>query len=97
MVDTVDFYPISTSNKFNEPTYGTVIHIKGRVMNKEAKTRIVDGIEVTDMGKFICYGPQPTITTKHKMVVGGVEYNINAVNSVSDENGIHHTDITFGR
>lgn len=97
MVDTVIFTPRSGSNKFNEPTYGASVSVKGRMMATEQKTRTVDGVEITDMGKFICYGAQPTITTKHRMVFNGVEYNINSVNPVSDENGAHHTDIIFGR
>ena len=96
MVDTVQFYPPADTDKYGKPTFGAVVNVKGRLSNAEAKTRTIQGREVTDSGKFICYGPQPSITTAWKMVVGGVEYNIHNTNSVSDENGIHHTDILFG-
>jgi hypothetical protein len=66
-------------------------------MNHETKTRDANGVEVTELGKFICYGPQTSLTVSHKMVVGSITYTINDISNISDENGVHHTVISFGR
>lgn len=96
MADTVDFYPRSASNKYNEPTYGTVVSIRGRLMDDNEKVQMVDGTEVTNVGKFITYGPQASITVNHKMSIGTTLYRIHSTDTLSDENGPHHTVITFG-
>lgn len=96
MIDTVDFYPRSTTNKYNEPTYGAVVSVRGRLMADNEKVQMVDGTEVTNVGKFITYGPQESITVNHKMIVGTTLYRIHSVDTLGDENGAHHTVITFG-
>jgi hypothetical protein len=96
MIDTVDFYPRASVNKFNEPTYGTVVSIRGRLMNDKLKTRTLNGIEVTDVGRFITYGPHAEITVNHKMVSGSSTYTIYDIDTLGDENGDHHTVISFG-
>lgn len=97
MVDTVSFYPLNSVDKYNKPTFGTVVSVRGRLINHEAKIRDVQGVEVTELGKFICYGPQTSLTVNHKMVVGSITYTINDISNVSDENGTHHTVVSFGR
>ena len=96
MVDVVIFIPETGENKFGAPSYGTSFTIRGRLTNANQRVRTVAGVEVTDVGKFICYGPHTEVTVRHKMVVNSIQYNINSTNSVSDENGTHHTDIYFG-
>ena len=96
-VDTADFYAKNTVDKYNKPTFGSSTTIRGRFMNHESKTRDANGIEVTELGKFICYGPHTELTVNHKMVADGITYTINDVSHISDENGVHHTTISFGR
>ena len=97
MVDTAAFYAKSSVDKYNKPTFGSSVTVRGRFMNHEAKTRDANGVEVTELGKFICYGPHTELTVSHKMVVGDITYTINDVSHISDENGVHHTTISFGR
>ena len=97
MVDTADFYAKSSVDKYNKPTFSSATNVRGRFMNHEAKTRDANGVEVTELGKFICYGPQTALTVSHKMVANSITYTINDISSISDENGVHHTVISFGR
>jgi hypothetical protein len=97
MVDTVNFYPRSSIDKYNKPTFSSAVQVRGRFMNHETKTRDANGIEVIELGKFICYGPHTELTVNYKMVVGEVTYTINDVSHISDENGVHHTTISFGK
>ena len=61
------------------------------------KSYDAQGIEVTDIGRFITYGPQTAITVNHKMVIGATTFTVNGVDNIADENGAHHTVIRFGR
>lgn len=98
MTDTVSFYARSSVDKYNKPTYSaTVTTATGRLIYDTVKAVDAQGIEVTNIGRFVTYGPQTAITTNHKMVVGAETFNINAVDNIADENGAHHTVIKFGR
>jgi len=97
MTDTVTFTGKSSVDKYNKPTFsGTVTSAVGRLVYGASKTYDVQGIEVTDIGYFITYGPQITLTAGHKMVFGAKTFTINGVDNISDENGAHHTVIRFG-
>lgn len=98
MTDTVTFTAKSAVDKYNKPTFaGTVTTATGRLIYDTVKTRDAQGVEVTDIGRFITYGPQTNITTSHKMVINGTTFTINAIDNIADENGAHHTVIKFGR
>lgn len=97
MVDTVSFYSETARDKYGKPTFavGATV-VKGRFMYGEAKKRTVNNVEVTEVGKFITYGPT-TVTVNDKMsTADGKSYTITDVNPISDENGVHHTVVTFG-
>jgi hypothetical protein len=96
-VETATFYSKSSVDKYNKPTFSSGTTITGRFMNHESKTRDANGVEVIELGKFICKGPHTELTVNHKMVVDSVTYTINDVSHISDENGVHHTTISFGR
>jgi|GEM_PF-2180885 len=98
MTDTVVFTAKSAVDKYNKPTFaGTETSAVGRLIYGASKTRDVQGVEVTDIGRFITYGPQTTLTVGHKMVIGSKTFTVNGVDNISDENGSHHTVIRFGR
>jgi hypothetical protein len=98
MTDTVVFTAKSAVDKYNKATYGGAeVTATGRLIYDTVRTRDVQGIEVTDIGRFITRGPRTTITTSHKMVVGADTFTINGVDNIADENGAHHTVIRFGR
>ena len=98
MTDTVTFTAKSAVDKYNKPTFaGTVTSVVGRLIYETSKTKDVQGVEVTDIGRFITYGPASTITVSHKMVLGADTFTVNAVDQIADENGAHHTVIRFGR
>lgn len=100
MTDTVVFTPKASVDKYNKTTYGaagTNVTATGRLIYDTVRSRDVQGIEVTDIGRFITNGPQTTITVGHRMVVGADTFTINAVDNIADENGAHHTVIRFGR
>ena len=97
MTDTVTFTAKSAVDKYNKPTFaGTVTSAVGRLIYDTKKSYDVQGIEVTDVGRFITYGPQTAITVNHKMVVGGTTFTVNGVDNIADENGAHHTVVRFG-
>ena len=97
MTDTVTFTAKSAVDKYNKPTFaGTVTSAVGRLIYGASKTYDVQGIEVTDVGRFITYGPQTGLTVGHKMVIGSKTFTINGVDNISDENGAHHTVVRFG-
>jgi uncharacterized Zn-binding protein involved in type VI secretion len=98
MTDTVVFTAKSSVNKYNKPTFaGSETTVTGRLIYDTVRTRDVQGVEVTDIGRFITKGPQTSITVSHKMVVGEETFTINGVDNIADENGAHHTVIRFGR
>lgn len=98
MTDTVVFTGKSAVDKYNKPTFGgAVITATGRLIYDTVRTRDVQGVEVTDIGRFITKGPQTAITVSHRMVVGADTFTINGVDNIADENGAHHTVIRFGR
>lgn len=100
MTDTVVFTPKASVDKYNKTTYGaagTNITATGRLIYDTVRSRDVQGVEVTDIGRFITNGPQTSITVSHRMVVGADTFTINAVDNLADENGAHHTVIRFGR
>lgn len=98
MTDTVVFTAKSAVDKYNKPTFGgNSVTATGRLIYDTIRSRDVQGVEVTDIGRFITYGPQTTITVSHRMVVGNDTFTINAIDNIADENGAHHTVIRFGR
>lgn len=98
MTDTVVFTAKSAVDKYNKATYGGgVVTATGRLIYDTVRSRDAQGIEVTDIGRFITSGPQTSITTSHRMVVGSDTFTINGVDNLADENGAHHTVIRFGR
>lgn len=97
MTDTVTFTAKSAVDKYNKPTFaGTVTSAVGRLIYDTKKSYDAQGIEVTDIGRFITYGPQTAITVNHKMVIGGTTFTVNGVDNIADENGAHHTVVRFG-
>ena len=100
MTDTVVFTPKASVDKYNKSTFGaagTNVTATGRLIYDTTRSRDVQGVEVTDIGRFITRGPQTTITVSHRMVLGADTFTINAADNISDENGAHHTVIRFGR
>lgn len=98
MTDTVVFTAKSAVDKYNKATFGgTVTTATGRLIYDTVRSRDAQGVEVTDIGRFITYGPQTSITVGHRMVVGSDTFTINGVDNIADENGAHHTVIRFGR
>jgi len=98
MTTTAVFTAQSAVDKYNKATFaGAVVTATGRLIKDTTRSRDVQGIEVTDIGRFITYGPQTTITVGHRMVIGSDTFTINAIDNISDENGAHHTVIRFGR
>jgi hypothetical protein len=100
MTDSVVFTPKASVDKYNKPTFGasnTNVTVTGRLIYDTVKTKDVQGVEVTDIGRFVSKGPATSITVSHRMVVGADTFTINAVDNIADENGAHHTVIRFGR
>ena len=100
MTDSVVFTPKASVDKYNTPTFGasnTNVTVTGRLIYDTVKTKDVQGVEVTDIGRFVTKGPATSITVNHRMVVGADTFTINAVDNIADENGAHHTVIRFGR
>jgi head-tail adaptor len=100
MTDTVVFTPKASVDKYNKTTFGnaqTNVSATGRLIYDTTRSRDIQGVEVTDIGRFITKGPQTSITVAHRMVVGADTFTINAVDNIADENGAHHTVIRFGR
>lgn len=98
MTDTVVFTAKSAVDKYGKATFGgAVVTATGRLIYDTVRTRDAQGVEVTDIGRFITYGPQTSITVSHRMVVGSDTFTINGVDNLADENGAHHTVIRFGR
>ena len=97
MTDTVTFTAKASVDKYNKPTFSGDTTVTGRLIYDTVRSRDAQGIEVTDIGRFITNGPQTAITVGHRMVVGADTFTINAVDNLADENGAHHTVIRFGR
>ena len=98
MTDTVVFTGQSAVDKYNKPTFGgAVVTATGRLVYETTKSKDVQGQEVVDIGRFITYGPQTTLTVNHKMVSGSSTFTVNSVDQIADENGAHQTVVRFGR
>jgi hypothetical protein len=97
MTDSVSFYPKSSVDKYNKPTFGSLLTVTGRLIYGQEKNIDAQGVEVIDVGRFITYGPSTSLTTNHKMVVDGESFIIHNVSDIKDENGAHHTVVRFGR
>lgn len=98
MTDSVVFTAKASVDKYNKPTFSaSSTTVTGRLIYDTVKSKDVQGVEVVDIGRFITYGPQTSITVNHRMVVGADTFTINGVDNLKDENGDHHTVIRFGR
>ena len=97
MIDTVVFTAKTSVDKYNKPTFSGDTSVVGRLVYDTSKSKDAQGVEVTDIGRFITKGPATTITVSHKMVYGADTFTVNGVDNISDENGAHHTVIRFGR
>ena len=97
MTDSVVFTAKTSVDKYNKPTFSGTTTVTGRLIFDTVKSRNVQGIEVVDIGRFITYGPQTTLTVNHKMVSGSSTFTVNSVDQIADENGAHQTVVRFGR
>lgn len=98
MTDSVVFTAKSAVDKYGKASFGgEAVNATGRLIYDTVRSKDVQGVEVTDIGRFITKGPYTSITVSHKMVVGSETFTINGVDNIADENGAHHTVIRFGR
>lgn len=97
MVDTATLYVPTGTDNYGKRSYsatGTVV--QGRYQNYTSARVSGSGRVQTEVGHFYCYGIVTGLTTEWKMVpADGRPLKIVAVSDVSDENGPHHTTITF--
>ena len=87
-------------DKYGKQTFSaSPTSYSARVMNSQRIVRDKDGREIVEAGKAIIYGVLPnTVTPLSKIVLpNGSTPPIIHVDTIQDENGDHHTSVTFGQ
>lgn len=97
MPSTVTIYPQSSRDAYGKQSFsGTGTDVRCRVVPDVRMTVTETGREVVAAGRVICYGT-PTVTTNSRLVLpDGSDAVILSVQVQNDEDGAHHTVITFG-
>lgn len=97
MPSTVTLYAQSSRDAYGKQSFsGTGTAVRCRVVPESKVMRTADGREVVSTGRVLCYGT-PTVTTDHRLVLpDGSDAIVLGVQVQNDEDGAHHTVITFG-
>lgn len=97
MPDTVTIYAPTNTNGYGQRTFSsTGVVVRGRLSYTTNRKLNMAGQTIVDVGKFYCRGV-PTVTANYKLVLNtGLEATVLSVDPVGDEDGDHHTVITFG-
>jgi hypothetical protein len=82
---------------YGKRTFGTALSIEGRVMYADVLERGELLRNDYPRGKFLTFGQVPSINLRSKMTLpDGTDAVVLSVDQMEDEEGPHHTVITFG-
>lgn len=97
MPSTVTIYAQSTRDAYGKQSFAaTGTDVRCRVVPESRVMRTADARDVVSSGRVICYGT-PTVDTQSRLVLpDGSDAIVLAVQVQNDEEGSHHTVITFG-
>ncbi len=96
MKEAVTLRPPSTVDKYGKRTWGTAQSFTARVEPKIAMTRDSGGREVMGKGKVYVYG-SPDVTPEWQLTLSDNSSPIIiSAYRARDEDGVHHTVITYG-
>lgn len=97
MPSTVTIYAQSSRDAYGKQSFSaTGTPVRCRVVPENRVMRTPDAREVVTAGRVICYGT-PTVDTNCRLVLpDGSDAIVLAVQVQNDEQGAHHTVITFG-
>lgn len=98
MPSTVTLYPQASRDAYGKQTFsGSGTTVRCRVVPTNDVIRDSNGREVVASGRVLCYGT-PTVTVDSRLVLpDGSDAVVIAVQVQNDEDGPHHTVVTFGR
>lgn len=97
MPSTVTIYPQSSRDAYGKQVFsGTGTSVRCRVVPEIKVIQTPDAREVVSAGRVICYGT-PSVNTDSRLVLpDGSNAIVLAVQVQNDEEGAHHTVVTFG-
>lgn len=98
MPSTVTVFPQSSRDAYGKQTFaGTGTVVRCRVVPTNDVIRDANGREVVASGRVLCYGT-PAVTVDSRLLLpDGSDAIVVAVQVQNDEDGAHHTVVTFGR
>lgn len=97
MPSTVTIYAQSARDAYGKQSFSaTGTEVRCRVVPEIKVMQTADAREVVSAGRVICYGT-PAVTTNSRLrLPDGSDAIVLAVQVQNDEEGPHHTVITFG-
>lgn len=98
MPSTVTVYPVASTDAYGKLTFsGSGVSTRCRIQETGQVVKTADERNVYEVGSIFFYGT-PTITTESKIVLpDGSMPLILSVRVHNDENGAHHTTVSFGK
>lgn len=100
MDEVVVFTSASAVDKYGKQVYSPSASASyyARIMYGQRMIRDNDGREVVEAGRAILYGVAASVTTISQIrLPDGRTPKINYVSTVNDEDGPHHTTVSFGQ
>ena len=96
MPTTVVVYSLSSNDKYGKPTFSASgTSTRCRVVPNSVSSRSATGVDEVSDGKIYFYGT-PTVTLTDKLLLNGVQLTVKSIQVQNDENGSHHTVVTYG-
>lgn len=96
MPTTVVVYSLSSNDKYGKPTFSASgTSVKCRVVPNVVTSRSATGVDEVSDGKIYFYGT-PTVTVADKLLLDGLQLTVKSIQVQNDENGPHHTVVTYG-
>lgn len=96
MPHTITYQEYLGRSDYGEPSYGSPIEYRARVIYKPSFVRAADGSRIVARG-YIWFGTAITVSVEDRVYMpDGTTAQIVMVELMSDEDGLHHTKIYFG-
>jgi len=93
MTDTITWQQLSSYNSHGQPTFGTAVTIKCRIVDKERLTRKLDGQEMVSKTTIYCDGYHGIDANDKIILPSGEIPIIIRINTYPDEAGNRYEEI----
>jgi hypothetical protein len=98
MPDNVIFRAGTAVDNYGKRTYGTALTVLGRLIYDDVVTRTEDQRQFSVTGKFLTYGPQTSLSLRHRMTLpDNSEAIIYGIDQLKDNVGDYYTAVKFGQ